>query len=71
MGVWDNGDDRHYEPSQYDSQSTFWTDDEDGGLLDENFCLVESIAEQEENQAQDEDVTRFVNGEAVNIGKQA
>jgi hypothetical protein len=33
--------------------------------------LVESIAEQEENQAQDEDVTRFVNGEAVNIGKQA
>lgn len=71
MGVWDNGDDRHYEPSQYDSQSTFWTDDKDGQLLDENFCLVESIAEQEENQAQDEDVTRFVNGEAVNIGKQA
>jgi hypothetical protein len=71
MGVWDNGDDRHYEPSQYDSSSTFWTDDEDGGLLDENFCLVESITEQEENQAQDEDVTRFVNGEAVNIGKQA
>ena len=71
MGVWDNGDDRYYEPSKYDSSSKFWTDDEDGQLLDENFCLVESIADQEADQAQNEDVTKFVNGQAVNIGEEA
>lgn len=69
MGVWDSGDDRCYQVGDYDSQDDFW-DTADGMELDNNYGIVESKAEWEEEQkAQEEDVTEYVKGRARNLDK--
>ena len=49
MGVWDSGEDRGYNPGDYNSTDDFWTT-EDGQLLDDNYGIVESKAEWEAEQ---------------------
>ena len=69
MGVWDSGDDRCYCPGDYDSEDDFWTT-EDGQLLDDNYNIVETKAEWEaEQEAEKEDVTEYVKGNARNLDK--
>ena len=69
MGVWDSGDDRCYQVGDYDSQDDFW-DTADGMELDNNYGIVENKAEWEEEQkAQEEDVTEYVKGRARNLDK--
>jgi len=69
MGVWDSGDDRCYQVGDYDSQDDFW-DTADGMELDNNYGISESKAEWEEEQrAQEEDVTEYVKGRARNLDK--
>jgi hypothetical protein len=69
-GVWENGDDRGFTISDYDSNDDFWTTDDDGILLDDNFGIVESKAEWEaEQREQEEDVTEYVKGNARNLDK--
>lgn len=53
MGIWDNGADECYEPSQYNSESRFWTFG-DGKQLDDHFGLVEQMAEYEAEQDREE-----------------
>ena len=67
MGVWDSGDDRCYQVGDYDSQDDFWNT-ADGMELDANYGIVESKAEWEEEQkANEEDVTEYVKGRARNL----
>ena len=68
-GVWEDYDDRGFTVSDYDSEDDFWTT-EDGQLLDDNYGIVESKAEWEADQeAEKEDVTEYVKGNARNLDK--
>jgi len=69
MGVFENGDDRCYQPSNYNSDSKFF-ESGDGWELDDYFGITESMAEWEaEQEAEKEDVTEYVKGKAINIGE--
>ena len=68
MGEWDNGSDVCIAPSDYKSTDDFWKEDI-GYTLDETFNITESMAEYEAEQ--EEDVTKYVKGEKVNIGEEA
>ena len=71
MGIWENGDDRCYAPSDYNSESKFF-DSGDGWELDDYFTITESMAEFEaEQEAEKEDVHEYVKGQAMNIGEEA
>ena len=71
MGVWENGDDRCYQPSNYKSDDKFF-ESGDGWSLDDYFGITESMAEWEaEQEAEKEDVHEYVKGNAINIGKEA
>ena len=51
FGVWTDGSDRCYETEQFPkSTHPFWTQHQDGLLLDETFGIVESMQEYEANQ---------------------
>ena len=51
FGVWTDGSDRCYETEQFPkSTDAFWTQHQDGRLLDETFGMVESMQEYEANQ---------------------
>ena len=70
MGEWDNGSDDCYAPSDYKSTDDFWQDGV-GSTLDEMFNITESMAEYEaEQEAEKEDVTEYVKGQAINIGEE-
>ena len=70
MGVWDSGDDRCYKPGDYKSDDDFWTTDDDGILLVDNYGIVESKQEWEaEEEEEEEDVTEYVKGRARNLDK--
>ena len=69
MGVWDSGDDRYYTPSDYTADDDFWNTD-DGKLLDDYYDISEQKAEWEEEQrAEEEDVTEYVKGNARNLDR--
>lgn len=68
MGEWDNGVDECLAPSDYKSTDDFWQDGL-GSTLDDVFNITESMAEYEAEQ--EEDVTKYVKGEKVNIGEEA
>ena len=71
MGVWENGDDRCYQPSDYNSESEFF-ESGDGWSLDDYFGITESMANWEaEQEAEKEDVHEYVKGKAMNIGEEA
>ena len=71
MGIWDNGDDRCYQPSNYKSDDKFF-DGGDGWELDNYFGITESMAEYEaELEAEKEDVHEYVKGNKMNIGEEA
>jgi hypothetical protein len=71
MGCWDNGADDCYQPSEFKSTDQFW-DFGVGQQLDEMFNITESMAEYEaEQEAEKEDVTEYVKGNAINIGEEA
>ena len=54
FGVWTDGVDRCYEFENFTgSQDPFWTQHQDGLLLDETFGLVESLQEYEADQETD------------------
>ena len=54
FGVWTDGSDRCYEFENFTgSQDPFWTQHQDGLLLDETFGLVEQLQESEANQETD------------------
>ena len=68
-GVWEDGDDRGFTVSDHDSEDDFWTT-EDGQLLDDNYGILEARAEYEaEQEAEKEDVTEYVKGNARNLDK--
>jgi hypothetical protein len=51
FGVWTDGSDRCYETEQFPkSTDAFWTQHQDGRLLDETFGIVESMQEYEADQ---------------------
>ena len=71
MGVFENGDDRCYQPSNYNSDSKFF-ESGDGWELDDYFVITESMAEWEaEQEAEKEDVHEYVKGNKINIGEEA
>ena len=71
MGVFENGDDRCYQPSNYNSDSKFF-ESGDGWELDDYFGITESKAEWEaEQEAEKEDVHEYVKGNKINIGEEA
>ncbi len=71
MGIWENGDDRCYQPSNYKSDDKFF-DGGDGWELDNYFGITESMAEYEaELEAEKEDVHEYVKGNKMNIGEEA
>ena len=71
MGIWENGDDRCYAPSNYKSDDKFF-ESGDGWSLDDYFGITESMAEWEaEQEAEKEDVHEYVKGNAINIGEEA
>ena len=71
MGIWENGDDRCYQPSNYKSDDKFF-ESGDGWSLDDYFGITESMAEWEaEQEAEKEDVHEYVKGKAMNIGEEA
>ena len=54
----------------YDSEDDFWTTEDDGILLNDNYGIVESKQEWEaEQEAEQEDVTEYVKGNARNLDK--
>jgi len=71
MGIFENGDDRCYQPSNYNSDSKFF-ESGDGWELDDYFGITESKAEWEaEQEAEKEDVHEYVKGNKINIGEEA
>jgi hypothetical protein len=71
MGIFEDGDDRCYQPSDYNSDSKFF-ESGDGWELDDYFGITESMAEWEaEQEAEKEDVHEYVKGNAINIGEEA
>tara|TARA_R110002020_G_scaffold468797_2_gene693336 strand:+ start:333 stop:929 length:597 start_codon:yes stop_codon:yes gene_type:complete len=70
MGLWEDGIDDCYAPSDYKSTDDFWQDGI-GSTLDEMFNITESMAEYEaEQEAEKEDVHEYVKGKAINIGEE-
>ena len=67
-GVWEDGADTCIAPSEYNSKDDFWKDGL-GYELEDQFNLLESMAEYEAEQ--EEDVTKYVKGQKVNIGEEA
>ena len=73
MGLWEDGVDDCYAPSDYKSTDDFWQDGI-GSTLDEMFNITESMAEYEAEQEQErlnEDVYKYSKGEKINIGEDA
>ena len=73
MGLWEDGVDDCYAPSDYKSTDDFWQDGI-GSTLDDVFNITESMAEYEAEQEQErlnEDVYKYSKGEKVNIGEDA
>ena len=71
MGEWNDGVDDCYAPSDYKSTDDFWQDGI-GSTLDDMFNITESMAEYEaQEEAEKEDVTEYVKGQAINIGEEA
>ena len=71
MGIWDNGDDRCYQPSNYKSDDKFF-DNGDGKEIDDYFGITESMAEWEAEQESEAEVKvreLVVEKKAVNIGE--
>ena len=71
MGIWDNNDDRCYQPSDYKSDSKFF-DNGDGKEIDDYFGITESMAEYEAEQETEAEVKvreLVVEKKAVNIGE--
>ena len=74
MGIWDNGQDDCYSPSDYKSDDCFWKDGV-GSTLDDTFNITESMAEYEEEErlrkeAEKEDVHEYTKGNKMNIGEE-
>ena len=70
MGVWEDYDDRCYQPSNYNSESKFF-ESGDGLELDNYFNLTEQMADREaEEEAEKEDVHEYVKGQPMNIGEE-
>ena len=73
MGLWEDGVDDCYAPSDYKSTDDFWKDGI-GSTLDDTFNITESMAEyeaeQEEENRLNEDVYKYSKGEKVNIGEE-
>jgi hypothetical protein len=73
MGLWEDGVDDCYAPSDYKSTDDFWNDGV-GSTLDDMFNITESMAEYEAELEQDrlnEDVYKYSKGEKINIGEDA
>ena len=71
MGLWEDGLDDCYAPSDYKSTDDFWQDGV-GSTLDDTFNITESMAEYEaEQEAEKEDVHEYTKGKAMNIGEEA
>ena len=71
MGIWDNGDDRCYQPSNYKSDDKFF-DSGDGKEIDDYFGITESMAEweaEQETEAEQKVRELVVEKKAVNIGE--
>ena len=71
MGIWDNGDDRCYQPSNYKSDDKFF-DSGDGKEIDDYFGITESMADWEAEQETEAEVKvreLVVEKKAVNIGE--
>ena len=74
MGLWEDGIDDCYAPSDYKSTDDFWQDGI-GSTLDDVFNITESMAEYEaeqeaEQEAEKEDVHEYTKGKAMNIGEE-
>ena len=70
MGLWEDGIDDCYAPSDYKSTDDFWQDGV-GSTLDDTFNITESMAEYEaELEAEKEDVHEYTKGKAMNIGEE-
>ena len=72
MGLWEDGVDDCYAPSDYKSTDDFWQDGI-GSTLDDIFNITESMAEYEAEQEQErlnEDVYKYSKGEKINIGEE-
>jgi len=68
FGVWDNGDDRCYQLDDFTgSTDPFWSS-EDGILIDENFGIVESLIQAEEESFDEgaKKVRDYVKGQPQN-----
>ena len=73
MGLWEDGVDDCYQPSDYKSTDDFWQDGI-GSTLDDMFNITESMAEYEAEQEEErlnEDVYKYSKGEKINIGEDA
>ena len=73
MGLWEDGVDDCYAPSDYKSTDDFWQDGI-GSTLDDIFNITESMAEYEAEQEEErlnEDVYKYSKGEKINIGEDA
>ena len=70
MGLWEDGVDDCYQPSNYKSTDDFWQDGI-GSTLDDIFNITESMAEYEEEERLNEDVYKYSKGEKINIGEDA
>jgi hypothetical protein len=73
MGLWEDGVDDCYTPSDYKSTDDFWQDGI-GSTLDDVFNITESMAEYEAEQEEErlnEDVYKYSKGEKINIGEDA
>ena len=71
MGLWEDGIDDCYAPSDYKSTDNFWQDGV-GFDLDDMFNITESMAEYEAEQEEErlnEDVYKYSKGEKINIGE--
>ena len=69
MGLWEDGVDDCYAPSDYKSTDDFWQDGI-GSTLDDTFNITESMAEYEQEELENEDVYKYSKGEKVNIGEE-
>ena len=72
MGLWEDGVDDCYAPSDYKSTDDFWQDGL-GSTLDDLFNITESMAEYEaelERDSLNEDVYKYSKGEKINIGEE-
>ena len=68
MGLWEDGVDDCYAPSDYKSTDDFWQDGI-GSTLDDIFNITESMAEYEQEELDNEDVYKYSKGEKVNVGE--